>query len=123
MRALIVDDSRTMRTIIARLVREIGFDVLEAGDGAQALSELESSGTVDLTLVDWNMPGMNGLEFIKAVRSRANHRDMKVMMITSQTEMDQMVEALDAGANEYLMKPFTREAMVEKLRLIGIASG
>jgi len=121
MRALIVDDSRTMRAIISKLVKELGFDVMEAGNGDQALSALSNSGAVDFALVDWNMPGMNGLEFVQAVRSEPAYGAMKVMMITSQTEIEQMVKALEAGANDYLMKPFTREAIIEKLRLLGIA--
>lgn len=122
MRALIVDDSRTMRAIISKLVKELGFDVAEAGNGGQALSQLKSSGAVDLTLVDWNMPEMNGLEFVRAVRADPAFDTMKVMMVTSQTGVEQMVRALQAGVDEYLMKPFTRDAMVEKLRLLGIAN-
>ncbi len=120
MRALIVDDSRTMRAIIGKLVKELGFDVTEAGNGGQALAELRNSGAVDLTLVDWNMPEMNGLEFVRAVRANPAYGTMKVMMVTSQTEVAQMIRALQAGVDEYLMKPFTREAIIEKLRLLGI---
>ena len=120
MRALIVDDSRTMRALIGKLVKELGFDVTEAGNGGQALAELRNSGAVDLTLVDWNMPEMNGLEFVRAVRANPAYGTMKVMMVTSQTEVPQMIRALQAGVDEYLMKPFTREAIIEKLRLLGI---
>jgi two-component system chemotaxis response regulator CheY len=120
MRALIVDDSRTMRALIGKLVRELGFDVTEAGNGGQALAELRNSGGADLTLVDWNMPEMNGLEFVRAVRANPAYGTMKVVMVTSQTEVAQMIRALQAGVDEYLMKPFTREAMIEKLRLLGI---
>ena len=121
MRALIIDDSRAMRAIIGKIVKEFGFDVLEAGNGRQGLEQLERSGVVDVTLVDWHMPDMNGLEFVQAVRAQSAYDGMKVMMITSQTEVEPMAMALKAGANEYLMKPFTRDAMQMKLQILGIA--
>ncbi len=121
MRALIIDDSRAMRAIIGKVVKELGFDVLEAGDGRQALAQLERAGTVELALVDWHMPDMNGLEFVRAVRAQPAYDGMKVMMITSQTEVEPMAMALKAGVNEYLMKPFTKDAMQTKLQILGIA--
>jgi two-component system chemotaxis response regulator CheY len=121
MRAIVVDDSRAMRMIIKRaLVRE-GFDVVEAGDGRQALEELAKTGPLDLALVDWNMPVMNGYELICEVRSRANLNRMSIMMVTTETESSMVQRALEAGANEYVMKPFTEAVLREKLLLLGLA--
>jgi two-component system chemotaxis response regulator CheY len=119
-RALIIDDSRAMRAIIGKIIKEFGFDVVEAGNGRQGLEQLERAGAVELALVDWHMPDMNGLEFVQAVRAQHTYDGMKVMMITSQTEVEPMAMALKAGANEYLMKPFTRDAMQMKLQMLGI---
>lgn len=121
MKALIVDDSRAMRTILKRLLSQVGFDVVEAGDGRQALSELERAGPMDLALVDWNMPVMTGLELINEVRARREYDPMPIMMVTTETEVSQMQRALDAGANEYVMKPFTEDILRDKLVLLGLA--
>ena len=121
MRAIVVDDSRATRMILKRaLVRE-GFEVVEAGDGRQALDELEKTGPLDLALVDWNMPVMTGYELICEVRSRANLNSMAIMMVTTETEASQVQRALEAGANEYVMKPFTEDMLREKLLLLGLA--
>jgi len=119
-RALIIDDSKALRAIVGKLVKGLGFEVLEAGNGREGLEQLKSKGTVELSLVDWNMPDMNGIEFIRAVRAQDQYSDMKVMVITTQTEMDHVTQALESGANEYLMKPFTRDALLAKLQMLGI---
>jgi two-component system chemotaxis response regulator CheY len=121
MKALIVDDSRTMRMIIGRILRELGFETHEAGNGLEGLDRLRELGRADVALVDWNMPEMTGYEFIQAVRAKSEYDDMKVMMVTTETEMSQMASALEAGANEYVMKPFTKEVIQEKLGLLGVA--
>ena len=125
MQAIVVDDSRAMRTILGRFLRDAGYDVAEAGDGRAALTRLAElagqPGVPSLALVDWNMPEMNGLEFVRAVRADAAYRDLRIVMVTSETEMERIVLALDAGADEYLMKPFTREAIFGKLELLGLA--
>ncbi|MFO0646824.1 MAG: response regulator [Polyangiales bacterium] len=121
MRALIVDDSRAMRMIVKRaLVRE-GFEVFEAGDGRQALAELQKTGPFELALVDWNMPVMTGYELIQEVRSQPSMNGMAIMMVTTETEASQVQRALDAGANEYVMKPFSDDVLREKLLLLGLA--
>jgi two-component system chemotaxis response regulator CheY len=121
MYALIIDDSRAMRRILRGIVQPLGFDILEAGDGQEGLNRLaEYAPDVELTLVDWNMPVMNGLEFVKAVRATSEYRDMKLMMVTTETEPAQMARALMAGVDEFVMKPFTSDILVEKLRLIGV---
>ena len=123
MRALVVDDSAVIRTVLTRILAGLGFEVVSAVNGKEALEKLELGKRPDLTMVDWNMPEMNGYEFIRAVRSDARWRDMPIMMVTTETEMEQVVRALAAGANEYLMKPFTPEMVQEKLAILGIAQG
>jgi two-component system chemotaxis response regulator CheY len=120
MRALVVDDSTAMRTILTRMLRELGMEVSQAKDGREALAHIASVGLPDLMLVDWNMPEMNGLELIRAVRQEMGQRSSLMMMVTTETETAQMVKAFAAGANEYLMKPFTKEALIEKLDLLGV---
>ncbi len=116
--AMVVDDSRAMRLILSSTLAQLGYDVLQAGHGVEALSILERSGPVSLILVDWNMPVMNGLEFVKRLRSDPHGTSAVVMMVTTETAMHNMVEALEAGANEYVMKPFTKEVIADKLRLL-----
>lgn len=121
MRAIVVDDSRATRMILKRALAREGFEVVEAGDGRQALDELEKTGALELALVDWNMPVMTGYELIREVRSRASLNSMAIMMVTTETEASQVQRALDAGANEYVMKPFTEDMLREKLLLLGLA--
>jgi len=122
-RALVVDDSAVIRTVLTRILAGMGFEVVSAVNGKDALAKLEVVQRPDLTLVDWNMPEMNGYEFIRAVRADGRWRDMPIMMVTTETEKEQVVRALAAGANEYLMKPFTPEMVQEKLAILGIAQG
>jgi two-component system chemotaxis response regulator CheY len=120
MQALVVDDSRAMRAILTRLLDQLGFDVTQAGDGQQALQVLDDGLRPDIALVDWNMPVMDGLSFIKACRERYDLRDMTLMMVTTESEQAQIVRALAAGAHEYIIKPFTEEVIAEKLELLGL---
>lgn len=120
MRVMIVDDSRTMRSIIGRIIKELGFEVIEAGDGRVALAQLESGGPVELCLVDWNMPVMNGIEFVEAVRGQPAWDPIKLMMVTTASDAPHMQRALEAGVNQYLMKPFTKEMIIEKLAMVGL---
>ena len=120
MNALIVDDSRPIRRIETEIMRELGFDTCEACHGKEALERLQSAPLPDVVLVDWNMPEMDGLEFIKAVRADARFSGLVILMVTTETETDQMLRALSAGADEYLMKPFQKEALIDKLRLVGV---
>jgi two-component system chemotaxis response regulator CheY len=118
---MVIDDSRAMRMILARIARQLGFEVIEAGNGREALDRLETlAATPELALVDWNMPEMNGLEFITAVRKDPRYRSMTLMMVTTESEQSQIVRALAAGAHEYVIKPFTPEAIIEKLSLLGL---
>jgi two-component system chemotaxis response regulator CheY len=123
-KAMVVDDSRTIRRILGGILGQLGFEVAEAENGRAALATLDrerSAGTpVTLTLVDWNMPEMNGLDFVRTLRADARNAAVMAIMVTTETQVDQMVAALEAGANEYVMKPFTREVIEDKLRLLGV---
>ena len=120
MRALVVDDSRTVRAIVGKTLRDEGLEVIEAANGREGLDRLRQTPDMDLILVDWNMPEMNGLDFIKAVRADRAYDTVRIMMVTTETEQAQVMRALDAGANEYLMKPFTRDVLVAKLSLLDV---
>jgi two-component system chemotaxis response regulator CheY len=119
-RALVVDDSRAMRAILSRVLQECGFEVSEASDGQQALAGLGTGEAPVLALLDWNMPTMNGFELLTQIRSQHDYDDMRVVMVTTECEPEQMTRALLAGADEYVMKPFTAEMLRDKLTLIGV---
>ena len=127
MQAIVVDDSRAMRMLMGRLLKDIGFAVDEAGDGSEALDRLRErlgpqhpEGPVQLALVDWNMPEMSGIELVEAVRSDPAFSTLRIVMVTTETELSQVMRAIEAGADEYLMKPFTRDDVVGKLELLGL---
>jgi two-component system chemotaxis response regulator CheY len=120
-KALVVDDSRAVRIILAKILRELGYEVCEAANGREALEVIEAQkAEVTLVLADWNMPEINGLDLLKRLRQDPALSALVVIMVTTETELGQMVAALEAGANEYVMKPFTRDILVEKLQLVGI---
>lgn len=121
-KVLVVDDSRTIRTIIRRILIELGYQVCEAGNGVEALQVIGAEkDAVKLVLADWNMPEMNGLELLKRLREDPGLSSLKIIMVTTETEMDHMASALDAGADEYVMKPFTKDILVEKLEFVGFS--
>jgi two-component system, chemotaxis family, chemotaxis protein CheY len=121
MLALIVDDSRAMRMVLRRTVEHLGFRVVEADNGQVALDLLNAMETTpDLAMVDWNMPVMDGLEFVTAVHAEPRWRSMTVMMVTTEGEQSRVIRALTAGAHEYVMKPFTPDSIVDKLALHGL---
>lgn len=120
--ALIIDDSKAMRRILRGIVTGLGFEVVEAGDGKEGFEKLkEHKGEFEFVLVDWNMPVMNGLEFIKTVRADSDYGEMTLLMVTTETEPTRMVQALMAGVDEFVMKPFTPDVLVDKLRLVGVS--
>ena len=120
-KAMVIDDSRAIRMILANTLEELGYEVCQAANGKEALAAVErETGGISLFLVDWNMPEMNGLEFVKRLRSDSRFSSVPLMMVTTETEMQQMATALEAGANEYVMKPFTKEIITDKLRLLGV---
>ena len=120
MRALVIDDSKAMRMLLKRELVALGFEVFEAGDGQEAISRLAELGPVDVVLVDWTMPGMDGMTFVHQVRAEAAYEEMRVVMITSESDPAQIFHALMAGVDEYATKPITREALAEKLGLVGL---
>lgn len=120
MRALIIDDSRVMRSILRRIVTGLGFEAAEAGDGQQALDVLSSGFEPDLCLIDWNMPVMDGYTFLTRVRDNPEWRSITLMMVTTESEQQQIVRALAAGAHEYVIKPFTPDAIADKLEMLGL---
>jgi len=119
MRALIIDDSRFVRGYLRGLLEEKGFECEEAADGQAGMDQLKARPPFDLALIDWNMPVMDGLEMLKKLRSDG-FASLKVMMVTTEAENDYILRALDAGADEYLMKPFDDEALTEKLAMLGL---
>jgi two-component system chemotaxis response regulator CheY len=122
MLALVVDDSRAMRMILRRIMSEVGYDVVDAGDGQEALDILEGGARPDVALIDWNMPNVDGLELVTRIRKNPECRSITLMMVTTESEYDQIVRALAAGAHEYVIKPFTPDAIVEKLQLLGLVA-
>jgi len=120
MRALVVDDSRTVRMIIGNILREMGLEVLEADNGLVALEQMRVAPDVELILVDWNMPEMDGYSFIQSVRSQRRYDAVRILMVTTETDREQVAKALRAGANEYLMKPFTKEILIAKLGMLDV---
>jgi two-component system chemotaxis response regulator CheY len=107
--------------ILARALKDLGYEVREAGNGREALEVIAAEqDSVKLVLADWNMPEMNGLELLTHLRERPELASMLIVMVTTETEVGQMAAALEAGANEYIMKPFTRDILIDKLELLGI---
>ncbi len=120
MRALVIDDSRAVRAFIRPILRELNLEIIEAGNGQEGLDQLSQHPDTDLILVDWNMPVMDGLEFIHAVRADKSYDAIRIVMVTTETESDQMNRAMAAGANEYVMKPFTKDVLVAKLSMLDV---
>lgn len=120
MRALIVDDSRFIRDYLGALLARRGMDCIAAENGQAGLECLDRSGPCDVALIDWNMPVMNGLDMIRAVRRNRARDKMKILMVTSEADNWHIEAALMAGADEYLMKPFDELGLMEKLSMIGV---
>ena len=115
MRVLVVDDFSTMRRIIKNLLTDLGFNnTVEADDGNSALVVLRRE-PVDLVITDWNMPGMSGIELLRAIRADDQLRTMPVLMVTAEAKREQIIDAAQAGVNGYIIKPFTAQTLEEKL--------
>jgi two-component system chemotaxis response regulator CheY len=115
---LIVDDFATMRRILKNILKKIGFtQIIEADDGSNALKVLEKE-KVDLVISDWNMPKMTGIEFLRAVRANTAFKDLPFLMVTAEAQKQNIIEAVQAGVSNYVVKPFTEEAITEKLAKI-----
>jgi two-component system, chemotaxis family, chemotaxis protein CheY len=119
-RALVIDDSRAMRRIVSGTLESFGYETRQAGHGQEALDVLHEGWVPDLCSIDWNMPVMDGLQFVSAVRANPAWRAVTLMMVTSEGEQSQIVRALAAGAHEYVLKPFTADAIRDKLALLGL---
>jgi len=118
MKILIVDDFSTMRRIIKNLLRDLGFNnTQEADDGTTALPILQAGG-IDFLITDWNMPGMQGIDLLKAVRADDNLATLPVLMVTAETKREQIIEAAQAGVNGYIVKPFTAATLKDKIEKI-----
>ena len=122
MRTLVIDDSRAVRMIIGQILREIGMEVFEAANGLEALEQMKRNPDLELLLVDWNMPQMNGIDLVRAIRSDRAYDAVRILMVTSESQGEQVMQALEAGANEYLMKPFNKDVLVAKLNLLDVLS-
>ena len=123
MQALVIDDSKAMRGILRNMLRIIGFTVTEAENGREGLEALRRLGRPDVVFVDWNMPEMSGIEFLRAARADPAYRSLRVMMATTETDPAQVALALEAGADAHLGKPFTQEAVLRKLQALGVVPG
>jgi two-component system, chemotaxis family, chemotaxis protein CheY len=119
-KALVLDDSPIVRSIVVKLLGSWKFCTFEAESVDEALRILESESDISLFLVDWRMPGRTGLEFVEIVRANPTHSQARILMVTSETERAAVERALEAGADEYIMIPFTKEIFDEKLRLLGL---
>ena len=122
MRALVVDDSKPSRSILARVLRDLRFDCTEAANGLEALATLSTSPRPDLVTINWHMPVMDGIELLKRLRAAPAHRDLKLLMVSTENDRERIAAALAAGADDYLAKPFTPEALARKLVALGICS-
>jgi two-component system chemotaxis response regulator CheY len=120
MRALVVEDSKTIRMILCEYLRKMDIAVVEAADGREALERLKEMSPPDLVLVDWNMPVMNGIDFIRAVRELQIFDPLPLIMVTTNSESEHVGTAMEAGANEYIQKPCTLDALREKLDRLGL---
>lgn len=122
MRAMVVDDSRATRAILRRILEQLDFEIAEAADGREGLEAWRADPTIRLALVDWNMPVMNGLDLVRAIRAEESVGRVVIVMVTTEGDTDHILTALEAGADEYAMKPFTAAVIAEKLELLGVRS-
>lgn len=122
MKTIVIDDSRTVRKMLCGYMKALNIETFEAENGCDALSRLgfENPEDVELALVDWDMPQMTGIEFLKEVRACPEYEHLKVMMVTSHNKPEDLMQAIELGANEFLMKPFDEEMLQDKLRIIGM---
>ncbi|OUW16752.1 MAG: hypothetical protein CBD18_06320 [Opitutales bacterium TMED158] len=120
MKALVIDDSKVMRNMLRAYLSDFGIETNCAEDGLDALEKVTVESEYDFALVDWDMPRMTGIEFVKEVRSKSELQSMKLLMVTAHTAMEDVGQALHEGANDFLMKPFSKEMVEEKLSIMGL---
>lgn len=117
MKLIVADDSRMVRGIVTRIVEPLGYEVVAAGNGQEALNILESGEqNINLVLLDWNMPVLNGIDVIKKMRADSRLKSIPVLMVSTESEEDRIKQAMDAGAQGYLTKPFTPEQLTKAIR-------
>ena len=123
MKLLVVDDSSTMRRIIKNTLARLGYkDILEGEDGVQGWAQMDSNPDIEMLITDWNMPEMNGLELVKKVRADERFKELPIIMVTTEGGKAEVITALKAGVNNYIVKPFTPQVLKEKLgAVMGIA--
>ncbi len=123
MKLLVVDDSSTMRRIIKNTLARLGYkDILEGGDGLEGWAAMDANPDIDMLITDWNMPEMNGLELVKKVRADGRFKDLPIIMVTTEGGKAEVITALKAGVNNYIVKPFTPQVLKEKLgAVMGVA--
>jgi len=122
MRVLIIDDSSAMRRMLTAYVGELSAESVQACDGQEALELLDRDGPFDVALVDWDMPRMNGIQFLLRVREHLKYRHMKLVMVTAHVNFEDLEQALECGADDYIMKPVTVDMITDKLRMLGLAA-
>lgn len=115
MKIMVVDDSRQIRRHVARTLEECGYESCDAEDGSVALKALEEQSDVDVILLDWNMPVMDGMETLEAIKSNSSFSHIKIVMMTTENKSEKIQTAFEKGADEYIMKPLTKEVIIEKL--------
>jgi len=118
---LVVDDSKVIRKVARHILEALHFNVEEAGDGREALDRCEAGNLPDVILLDWNMPVMSGMEFLRSLRGSSLPDRPKVVFCTTENDVAHIRAAIEAGADEYMMKPFDRETLESKLQLVGVA--
>ena len=125
MKLLVVDDSSTMRRIIKNTLQRLGYeDILEAEHGVEALEQLDKIEGINVLITDWNMPEMNGLDLVKKTRADARYKDIPIIMVTTEGGKAEVITALKAGVNNYIVKPFTPQVLKEKLEVVlGVNEG
>lgn len=119
---LIVDDCKFTTKVLSQCMQELGYDVHTAFSAEEAVGFLETHEPPSLFFIDWVMPGMSGVEFVTWLRAQRSTQATPVLMVTAQKEISQIAQALRSGANEYIMKPFSKEAIEDKLKILGIDS-
>jgi two-component system chemotaxis response regulator CheY len=125
MKILVVDDSSTMRRIIVNTLARLGYkDVVQAADGVEAWNAMQANSDIGVVITDWNMPNMNGLELVKKIRAEEKYVDIPIIMVTTEGGKAEVITALKAGVNNYIVKPFTPQVLKEKLQaVLGVNEG
>jgi two-component system chemotaxis response regulator CheY len=125
MKILVVDDSSTMRRIIVNTLARLGYkDVVQGADGVEAWEAMQANPDIGIVITDWNMPNMNGLELVKKIRAEEKYADIPIIMVTTERGKAEVITALKAGVNNYIVKPFTPQVLKEKLQaVLGVNEG